>query len=198
MKKAKFIIIFLVVLAFILVPFPAADLYIRVHFTETGGDSCSLYYTTTSNPVYTGDQCITSAIDYDLNQVTFCLDASLEKELTGLRLDFPGSGNLIGIDNITVSSAGIIQKQFNPCKFFADENIIQKNDIPEISLVTARNRAYLLPGTTDPYVVLSPALTAEITDGYSHLRLTRLSICLFVVACVFFYRKNLFSGTAEQ
>lgn len=193
MKKAKFIIIFLIAIAFVLVPFPASDLYIRVHFNEVVGNRCSLYYTTASVPVYTDEQCVTSTIDYESKMVTFRLDGSLEKELTGLRLDFPTDGGLICINNITVSSAGIIQKQFNPCKFFAPENIAHKNDIPEISLATARNWTYMALGTTDPYLVLSPELTVQIINGYSHLRLTRLGICLFAAACLFFSKRKLFT-----
>ena len=96
------------------------------------------------------------------------------------------------VSNITVSSAGIVQKQFIPSNFFAGDNVIHKNDISDISLATAQNRAYVATSGEDPYVVLSENLTHQITDGYSTYRLTRLAICLFLGGCYLMYRKKLF------
>lgn len=195
MKKIKIAIIFLITVAFILMPFPSADINIRLHFMDSAEGTYALYYSTQTSG-FSQEQCIIAEVDSDSNQVTFHLDSSLENQLTGLRLDFPAGDNLICISNVTVSSAGIVQKQFNPCDFFATANLTHINDIEPISIATAQNRAYVPTAGSDPYVILAQNLLEEIRDGYSHLRLTRLGICLFAAACYFMYKKNLFSKEA--
>lgn len=195
MKKVKFIIIFLLAVAFILMPFPSADINIRLHFWGATEGNFALYYAT-QTAGFSQEQCLVKAVDSERNQVTFHLDSSLEDQLAGLRLDFPAGNNVICVSNITVSSAGIVQKQFNPCDFFAPENLTNQNDIDPISLATAQNRAYVPTTGEDPYVIAAQNLLEEIRDGYSHLRLTRLGICLFAFACYLLYKKNLFSKDA--
>ena len=90
-------------------------------------------------------------------QVSFLLDGSLEGHLTGLRLDFPHSEQLIGIKTVTVSSAGVIQKEYNPCHFFAPENITLNHNA-DVTLVLPRNRVYVSAGADDPFLILSDAL----------------------------------------
>ena len=200
-KIIKKIAIILVVIAFVLFPLPNSDLYFRVYFTNADpratadieGGTCALYYAVGSPNAFSGEQVVQSDINQNSHCATFKLDGSLAGKLTGLRFDFPNNDTLVCIYNITVSSAGIIQKQFNPCDFFVDENLIQINDIQDISLGTAMNRAYIKTGSTDPYVVFSDSLVAQITDGYSSYRLTRLCICLFIAAVYFMAKKNLFS-----
>jgi len=191
MKIVKNILIILAAILFILIPLPKSDLLLRVHFAEVEGDTCELFYSTGSPNSFNSEQCIQSYIDYERMQVTFRLDSALADQISGLRLDFPGSGTVMCISNITASSAGIIQKQFNPCNFFEDENLLLKNDIPEISLVKPRNRAYLATGTADPFVILSEGLVAQIVDGYSSFRLTRIGICVFAFGVYFLAKKKI-------
>lgn len=198
MKIAKFFLIMLIAVAFVLVPLPKADLYFRIHFMDVEGTSCNLYYTTRTSNAFSAEQMLSADIDYELGQVTFHLDSALAEELTGLRFDFPNAEHLVCVNNVTLSSAGVIQKQFNPCDFFAYENLTQTNDIQDMSLVRTNNRAYFLTGSTDPFVVLSNDLVAQIVDGYSSYRLTRLGICLFIAAVYFMWKKNIFSKSEEK
>lgn len=198
MKIAKFFLIMLIAVAFVLVPLPKADLFFRVYFMDVEGTTCNLYYTTRSSNAFSAEQMIPADIDYELGRVTFQLDSALAEELTGVRLDFPNAEHLVCINNVTLSSAGIIQKQFNPCDFFAYENLIQTNDIQDMSLVRTNNRAYFLTGSTDPFVVFSDNIVAQIVDGYSSYRLTRLGICLFLAAVYFIAKKNIFSKSEEE
>lgn len=194
MKKIKILVIFLAVALFIAVPLPSADLYLRVYFSEIAGQFCALYYSTESSNFFSQEQCVISDIDPERNMVTFRLDGSLKDQITGFRLDFPSDEDLICVSNITVSSAGIVQKQFNPIHFFADENFSYSNDIAAISLVDPRDTAYILTESSDPYLIFSANLVKQITDGYSCYRLTRLGICLFAAACFFMTKKNLFKS----
>ena len=195
------IIFVLSAIIFILFPYPNADLYLRIHFLNPDvasndkipSGTCALYYTSDIPNAFSQEHVIQSEIDTELNCVTFILDSSLANKLNGLRIDFPSSGNLLCINNVTLSSAGIIQKQFNPCHFFAKENLIQKNDIPAMSLATARNHVYVQTGILDPYVILSDSLVSQINKGYSSYRLTRLGICIFIFAVYFMAKKNIFS-----
>lgn len=194
MKKIKIVVIFIATIAFIMIPLPAADIHLRFHFKDTIEGTYALYYSTTSSG-FSQEQCIVSDISETTNggYVSFCLNGNLEEQLTGIRLDFPAGEQLICISEIALSSAGIVQKQFNPCKFFSDENLANQNDISAVSTATAQDKVYIATIGKDPYMILSSDLTEEIRDGYSHLRLTRLGICLFATACYFMYKKNLFS-----
>lgn len=195
MKKTNILFICVatvIAILFVLIPCPPADLILRLSFDEITGDYCSLYYTTDYSESFSDEQCIVSPIDSATKQVTFRLDSSLEDHITGMRLDFPVTDDLICVKSITVSSAGVIQEEYNPCHFFADANIALSNDA-EITLVKPRNRAYIAAGGNDPFLILSESLTNQILNCYSHFRLTRLCICLFAVGCYLFARKNLFS-----
>lgn len=197
MKIVKIVIIFLISAAFLLVPFPAADVNFRLHFKDTVEGSCALYYAT-DTAGFSQEQCIIADVESETNRVTFHLDSSLENSLKGLRLDFPDGNNLICVDKVTISSAGIVQKQYDPSMFFGETNITNRNDIQDISLATAQDRAYVLTNGADPYVLLSSVLVEDVKDSFSHLFLTRLGILLFVAGCYFMYRKNLFSQRSRQ
>ena len=192
MKKIKILFFFFIILAFIIIPLPAADMTIRLHLTEMVGNDYALHYSTTDS-LFSSEKSIIGEIDYERNQVVFHLDSSLEG-LTALRLDFPHTDTMISLEKITVSSAGIIQKQFNPSLFFAPDNLIETHDFEAISLATAQDKAYLLTNDWDPYVVLSANLVKQIDSGFSHLHLSRFALCLFVAACVYFFKKDLFSN----
>ena len=184
------LILLLIAVIFVCFPHPASDLHLRITFEEFEGDGCSLYYTTDTDGNFSQEKCISSTFDPDTMQVSFLLDASLEGHLTGLRLDFPHSEQLIGIKTVTVSSAGVIQKEYNPCHFFTPENIALNHNA-DVTLVLPRNRVYVSTGADDPYLILSDALVAQINACYSHQVLSRLCVCLFAACCLFFARRKL-------
>lgn len=180
-------------LIFIFLPFPASDLIIRIYFDEIAGDFCVLYYTTDENPSFSEAQSVSSDIDYAQKKVEFRLNGNLEGHLDNLRLDFPHlTEQLICIKSITLSSAGIIHKEYTPCSFFAEENIASTHET-SIALVHPRNRAYLSAGSDDPYILLAPGLIRQIEDCYSHQTISRLTLCLFLFGAYFFARKRLFT-----
>ena len=190
------IVLLLLAVLFIFFPHPASDLYLRVTFEEFTGDGCALYYTTDTDGNYSQDKCITSELDPDTMQVTFCLPGELSGHLTGLRLDFPHAEQLLCIKTATVSSAGVIKKEFNPCYLFVPENI-QMNHNADITTVLPRNLVYVSAGSDDPFLIFSDAMTAQIEGFYSHQVLSRLCVCLFLAGCIFFAHKKLFTASAD-
>ena len=192
--KKKILWGFAVLLAavFVWMPFPASDLYLRIYFDEIAGDSCRLYYGTDVQGSFTPEQCIISIIDHDKNMVEFRLDSALYNHLTGLRLDLPKQlEQLLCIKNISVSSGGVIRKEYNPCTFFAPENLSYTNETT-LSLVSIRDRAYIQTGGNDPYLILCQGLAADIWSLYSRRRLSRLFLCLFAAGSYLLARKKLF------
>ena len=186
------VIVMLIALIYIFFPHPASDLYLRITFEELEGDTCYLYYATDTDSSFSEDKCIASKVDPDTMQASFRLDGSLVGHLTGLRLDFPHIEQLVGIKTVTVSSAGVIKKEFNPCYLFTPENI-QLNHNADITLVLPRNRAYISAGADDPFLILSDALTAQIDGYYSHQTLSRLLLCVFIAGCFFCARRRIFA-----
>lgn len=177
---------------FVMIPSRASSLRIRIHFDAVEGDFCSLYYSTDTSPGFSQKQAVVSVIDPQTLQAEFTLDPSCENHITGLRLDFPEAEQLLCIKSITVSSAGVVKRQYNPCDFFTADNLVYTSDITTISLAAAQARAYLYTLESDPYVILSDELCLQIVKCYSHFRLTKLAVCLFILGCCFLARKNIF------
>lgn len=182
-------------IVFILIPLPASDLYIRIYFDEITGPDCNLYYATDSNG-FSADQYLTAPVDYDTKSVTFRLDGSLEGHLDNLRVDFSAAEALICVKTITVSSAGVIQDEYNPCDFFAPHNAIICNDT-SLNLVNPTNRTYISTGAGDPYIVFSDGLTDRIENCYSHFHLTRILLCLLAAGGYLLTKANIF-GEAKS
>lgn len=175
------------------IPLPAADLIIRIYFEgDIAGDSCSLYYATDTSGGFCEEQRVSSAIDRNRNMVAYTLDGSLDGQITALRLDWPSVEQLICVKSITLSSGGIIQKEFNPCVFFADENIASAHTA-SVTLVHPKNRAYLSTGTDDPHQILSAAFTRQITGCRSRYIMTWLFLGLFPLGSWLLARKKLFA-----
>lgn len=175
-------IVFLLMAVFVLIPAPASQLYIRIYFDEIQGESCALYYAVDGMNTFSQEQCLSSAIDPEKQMAEFVLDPSLEGHITGLRLDFPDTSQLLCVKTITVSNAGVIKREYDPCDFFGGENILYSNDIDAMSLVAVRARAYFRTLSGDPYLILSNGLCQQIMGCYSHYRLTRLAVCVFLSA----------------
>lgn len=195
-KKLLYLILLVFIIVFVFIPKRRADLYIRIYFEENEapvqGKYCTLYYTTISQNEFSTEQSLSSDINHVDSQVEFRLTALLENELTGIRIDFPSAEQLLCIKNITVSNAGVIKRQFNPCDFFSSDGITYTHDISAISLVTSRERAYLATLPDNPYVILSDKLCEQITSCYSHFVLTKLTVCVFVLVCCYFAKRKVF------
>ncbi len=193
-QAIAFFVFALITAAFVLMPFPASDLYIRLYFRDIQDSKCSLYYSTDSAEGFSAQRLVPAEIDYADKHVTFRLDSSLAGHITGLRLDFPSLEQVICVENVTVSSAGVIKRQFDPCRFFLEDHIASSNDVSSVSLVTSRDIAYVATIPDDPYIVFSSGLCQQITDCYSRFRLTRLLVCLFPAACYLIAKLKIFKA----
>jgi len=190
----------LCMILFIILPFPASDLSLRLVLDEeypVSTDTFYLYYETDGQG-FQGDQMLTATVDAEKGIVTFRLASSLQGHLTGLRIDLPNTEQVVGIKDVTVSSAGVVKHRYHPCVFLAPENLKAQNGIRTISLVNARAKAYVGTTSEDPYLILSDPLTAQIAGMFSHYLLTRLLVCLFLIACFASYRKSLFGETQNN
>lgn len=188
-------IVFLIMAVFVLIPAPASRLYIRVWFDEIQGDNCVLYYSVDGDAF---SRHVISRIDYDRKMAEFVLEPSLEGRVTDLRLDFPDTEQLICIKNISVSNDGMIQREFNPCDFFDEDNLAYSNAIDAISLVRVRDRAYIRTLSNDPYVVFSPELCGQVMSCYRHFLPTKLAICAFFLGCIVFAKLKIFREDGER
>lgn len=195
MKKIKMALIFLLTVGFIFFPMHPSDIYIKVHFRDVVEGTYDLFYAT-ENGVFTAEQKVTSSVENNKNGgfVKFRLDGTMSEKLTGLRLDLPAGEHLICVSNISVSSAGVIKKQFAPCSFFADENIETVNHIKDISLVYAGDIVYIATNGIDPNIVMAQNIAEKVKKSSSRKYLTRLLICIYCGGCYWLYGKRLFVG----
>lgn len=179
---------------YVFFPRPASDLVITISFWEISQSrsGCSLYYTTDTQPEYSDEQRVSGDIDYNKMQVSFRLDGALEDHLTGLRLDFPEKKQQFYIKSVMVSSAGVPQKDYNPCIFFDEENIIARNDL-DFSTLDASNSVYVSTGKTDPYLVFSDSLVKQVENCFSHQTGSRMLVCVFLVAVFVIARRGIFT-----
>lgn len=193
-KKWPLILILLGTIIFQLIPLPASDLILRITLEDSfpiESHDFFLYYATYGQ-IWTEEQKILGSLDAERDIISFQVDSSLEGRLTGLRIDFPSQQQVMCVKNITISSAGFPKKQYNPCVFFDEANRKAQNGLYAVDLVPTRARAYIGTTPEDPYIVLSDVLTQQIARLFSHYRMTRFFICLFVLACCLSYRKKLF------
>lgn len=181
---------------YIFFPRPASDLVITVSFGDFTGGSYLLYYTTDTYPDFSDDRSVSGEINYEKMQISFRLDGELEGHLTGLRLDFPQEDELVNISAVTVSSAGVIQKDFNPSVFFSENNVVISNNL-EISVIDAANQAYVGTGSEDPYLVFSDSVVERVTDCFSHQTGSRMLVCLFIAACLAVSRLKIWKDDTE-
>lgn len=196
MKKKWIIYAFalLCMILFIILPFPASDLYLRLTLDEeypVNADTFYLYYEL-DGLGFQGGQILEGTVDMEKGIISFRLNSSLAGHLTGLRIDLPNLEQIVGIKDVTVSSAGAVKHRYHPCVFLAPENLKVQNGISAISLVNVRAKAYIGTTPEDPYLILSDPLTMQIAGMFSHYQLTRILICLFLVACYATYRKKTF------
>ena len=190
MKRKSSLIILLLIILVIIIPQPSADIYIRLHFSEIAGDKLQLFYSTDTSDFFSQEQSITSVVDKEKKQVTFRLDGELYKHITGLRLDFPLQ-DVLKVSSITVSSGGVVKKQYDPIHFFAPASITVTNDV-ELILIESRRITAVSTGEVDPFVDLSGPLTADICHSFSHFWITKIVICLFILLCYVLSQKRIF------
>lgn len=201
LKYLTYLIPLMALSILVLGPDHRADLYIRIYFDENDrmvqGESLTLSYTTDTQDKFSPEQSVAAEIDHVQSRVEFGLSSLLENDLTGLRLDFPGMEQLICIKSITVSSGGVIRRQYNPCDFFSEENVADTDGIDSITPVYVGQRAYIATGSDSPRIVLSDALCSQITKCYSHFGLTKAAVYLFLLGCFLFSRKKIFTESAR-
>lgn len=189
----------LLVLAFTFMPFPASGLTIRLYFEEFQGDGLVVYYTTDENPNMGMEQIIVGTYDAQNGLVAIRLSSELADHVDRIRLDFPETEQVISVRNVSVSSAGVIRHHYDPCDFFSDENVAEKNDVPLISLIDWEKTAYIQTKGTDPYILFDRALVRDVLQYRSAYRLTRFAACMLAVLLFVSYRIRSFAaGTGRR
>ncbi|MCD7863177.1 MAG: hypothetical protein LUG61_06620 [Lachnospiraceae bacterium] len=194
-KKMLYIPALILIAAYVFFPRPASDLVIRLTFEEVSGDSCELFYMVDSDVNFSSDQKVSAQIDYDSMQAEFWLDGSVAGHLTGIRIDLPHETQVAVVKTITVSSAGVIQKEFDPRDFFADSNISGTNNL-EIIVVSTLHKTYLSAQSDDPYLIISDELVSQVDACYSDQRAFRLLVCVFLAGFVILSRRKIFETDA--
>jgi hypothetical protein len=156
-----------------------------------------MYYATYDRD-FSEDTKIRGSIDYENSVITFDVPSNLEKRITGLRLDFPAEDKIVKMDSVSISSGGLIKKNYTGDYFFTGGNIPYMHGIGSISLVTSRGVAYIKTLENDPYVILSESLTNEIGRCFSHYYISRGLLVLLIVLFAVSYRINLFGEKNEK
>lgn len=176
--------------AFIFYPFMCTDLHLKIYFAQDSAyTECSLYYTTTDAPDMSDDKQLDA--DMTSGKADLVLPKELCRKLTGLRLDFKETDNLLCINRVELCSGGFIRKSFDASQFFAETNIDATNNIS--SLQNADIITYIGTDGNDPYILFSPEVVQECNDAYSHYTGTKAFICLFVATTVLLARKKIYS-----
>ena len=196
MKKfLPHIVVIVLMIIFILVPYRTSDLEICLWFgelEEKEQQQIKIYYAVDSQNNFSEEHSIVSDLDPETNTVLFHIDSSLEGRIVNFRVDFPEIDQLVPICEVAVYSAGVIKKKFNPCDFFAEENIRFSHGIDAYSLVRIRETAYFHTTEDDPFLVMSDAISSQITGAFSHYRMTRFWVCVFFCACFWLGKKRIF------
>lgn len=188
------LLVCILMLIFVFIPFPASGLTIRLYFGDFEGENILVYYTTDENPDMGNRQTCTGTIDTANKLAVIKLSPELADHITQIRFDFPETEQLLSIKNVSVSSAGIIQHQYDPCDFFSENNILAKNDIPEIDLIKTHKTAYIKTNQHDPYLLFDSRLLRDMLQYRSSYRLTRIIACLLILAGYALYRIRPFSA----
>lgn len=191
-KKAALILMCILMAAFIMMPFPASGLTIRLYFDNFEGEELVVYYTTDENPHMGTDQILAAAYDTQDKLAAIRISPGLADHITHLRLDFPDTAQTFSIKNVSVSSAGIIRHSYSPCSFFSENNILSQNDILGINLIQSKGIAYIRTDATDPYIEFDDGLLRDMLQYRSSYRLTRAVLCILAVLGYVSYRFRLF------
>ena len=184
-------------LAIILIPLPADDLYLRFHIREGAVYGYRIYYATQADPNFSDAQYVDSSYDERTGNITFKFDASYEGTITGVRLDYPPADDMIVIDGVSVNSGGTVKKRISVPDLFYPENYLMVNGM---NLDTIASRETVCATTTgdDPFVVFGPEGVNTLSTGFSHKWSTKLCIALLIALASVFYSKDLFGRKASE
>ena len=182
-KKIVFGLALVLAVLFVAIPLPGAGITLRLTFDEFEEGDMVLYYSTVEVPVMTPEQSIQGEYDPYRKIMSFRIPAEVAGSVQGIRIDFPEqNGQLVSIEDVTVSSAGVVKKRYIPGDFFQPGYLVAVNDIPAMSNMSAKAREYLQLGESDPYVELLAGFVAEIVSCRSTYRLTRVVMVLLAFA----------------
>ncbi|MBO4908304.1 MAG: hypothetical protein J5476_03390 [Lachnospiraceae bacterium] len=195
----KTIITCICMLAIILIPLPADDLYLRFHICEGSTDGYRIYYATVTDPNFSDAQHVDSTYDERTGNITFILDASLEGSITGIRLDYPPADDMAVIDGVSVSSGGIVKKRISVPELFNSDDYLMVNGM-NLDTIASREKVCATTTPDDPFVVFGPEGVNILSTGFSHKMSTKLCIALLIALASVFYKKNLFGqkGLEEE
>lgn len=197
-KKLPFLLLIVLTISVFLIPMPNPDIKLRFYFDNMEGDFFRLYYTTNYSSQMDEEKVLQAEYDPELRMATFSLSPELVSEVSSLRLDFPPISQLIGIRDVSVSSAGMVTHRFNPSRFFAEENLIATNCISKMNVAPAKAKAYFQLDGNTPYIVFSNPLLNKILFFRSRYIFPRLLFCLLVWVGFLLTKRNLYSFQKEQ
>lgn len=181
----------LIIIAILLIPMPSSGLYLRLHFEDFEGTDLKIYYTTEDSPSFNEEHTILADID-ETKVASFYLDSRVVDTINCLRLDFPQTSQLLSVKDVSVSSGGVVKHRFNPCSFFEEGNLDVSNNIDAMSISPALAKVFFQTGENDPYVVFSNPLLNKVLRYSSHYGFTRIAICMFLLGCYYFLKKDFF------
>lgn len=194
-KRNLFVILAAVImLAFIFYPAPKTEIvHLRLYFSEDYSlPNCNIYYGTSDDPELTGDKTIW-ADTYD-SIADFTIPTEIYEDLSLLRLDFTETEEYICIKYVEIRSAGFAKKSYAASEFFDSANILSTNDISAMN--SLNSFAYIRIDGNDPYIFFQDNITDLIRNSGTDYRITRLLLCIFAAAAVWFSHKKIF--TAEK
>ncbi|MCR4792002.1 MAG: hypothetical protein K5871_04590 [Lachnospiraceae bacterium] len=175
----------------LVIPLPAGALYLRFHIKDAGAGDYKLYYTTDGSQAFCEEQCIEGSLNSSGDEVTFRIDGTLEEKITGMRFDLPPTDQMVVLDSVSASSAGMVKDRWSVTDIFAPENLSMTNSA-EVQVVPSRELAYISTSADDPYVIFAPNIVGELTGLFSHKFITKIVIVLLIVAGMIFAKLNLF------
>ncbi len=176
---------------FIFYPFSCTDLHFKIYFSKDSAyTECTAYYTTVQDPVFSDAQRITATTTEGMADILFPKDFC--ENLTGLRLDFTQTDNLIRIDRIELCSAGFIQRSLNASEFLTESAMLAVHDISAVQPVM--HTVYIKTDGSDPYIYFTSDTVQFFNDAFSHYTGSKLAICLFFILTAVLARKNLFKA----
>ena len=190
-SKTKTIIITVIFLAVLIIPFPADDEYLRIHIKEGAPEGYGLFYATADNPEPSAETFIEGRDDHEEGEITFDLDAGLEDKITVVRLDFPVSDELIDLDGIYASSAGIVRSRWSVAETFNEKNIAFVNDA-QVQPIPSKEIVYISVTGEDPFIVFNEDVSGQLTGHFSHKLLTKICVLGLIALGIFFYGKDMF------
>lgn len=183
---------------FVMMPFPASGLTVRLYFGDMEGEEFEVLYTADPDFDMELANVGTKTLDREHKVAVMRVTPELADHLIYIRFNFPKMEQVVSIVNVSVSGAGVIRHFYNPCDFFAEENILDANDISQISLIESRETAYIKTGAEDPYIIMENGLVLDLLGHRSTFRRTRLAICILIFLGYLSWHLRLFGTKREK